>query len=1211
MRIRDLLARDPFREIKGVIKITEHNPREVWWEMDEYVPTEKVRQAFIDILETLLDTKRGASERTCIWVSGFFGSGKSHFLKVLGYLLEDHELEDTSGRKHSSQDLLCRKLGLENYLPHLKQEFKIKVLFINLLDHDPQNPKRPTISRLVCRNLFEIQGLSRQIWVARWEQELKQLGKWQDFLGWVRKKFNRPWEEERKLNAESILKQALPHILPDRYRSEDEASRAIENSKNAQDEAEPSSVVRELREFARNLDEHKGRVVVLLDEIGLYVGDDLTKLTDLKSLAEKVVEEGKGKVLLVVSAQEALRELVHHFSKEEGLLSYLQDRFRIKIHLEPTEVQQVVTERLLKKNPEGAEKVRQMLDQKRGQLRSMLTIESWNDSDFIEQYPCHPYSIRLIQSIVGAFRSSIEEARRASGTARSILQIVHDILNGKGNAYCGAEQPLGWLVPLDLFYDVLGLKDGFRSEHVKAMDDIEQLGEVDGLPVVRVAKALFLLQQVATRYPCNLDNLTSVLVDDVNTDVNSLRERVKKVLQKLQKAGWVAEEENKFKLLTPEQHMLEEDINRNRPDLAEMKSEMINLLKDLLRDFRYEHGTVRRQLDVEIVVDDEVIHRAKHHSEVVPSSEKERGLKVALFSPLHEITEEEILKKSIEEPNTVFWRAGDSSDSVQLLERSIALKKTLNQWKTKGLSSEQERYKEHIEKESDQILKTRLPILIEEAFKKGEIYINGQQIRPNGKDVQTILKNHLRDIAGKIYNSFIDKRPSKDEECAEVLVWQSKSALPKIYTELGLLTSDQQLKRDNEYLSIVRGEISRRQNLGLERTGKALLEHFEKPPYGWDERLVRLFVATLVKLGLVSVQYQGRFITEPTDQQLRSIFSSSRDFGKVTLEILPEVDWRKASELCAEIFGVTGSDTFDRTANTVGEQVQKWGQTVSQLKLRCQDNRLPEELVQLCDQVSKILNEITHHTEPNSRLSSFLKHSEDLRKLLPKLKRLERFDFESYKRLKTFIQLATDWAQTLKDENLKRWEHLVKGAKSSDLLDLWQSLKDDFTVLFKYYLEDYAERHREFQAVVSKTIEELRKHPAFQHDPNRAESILNQLEGKLCSGDGTPSEESFRCPECQMSFDSMTPASVHLEKQKLIEELNLLLPRPVSIRLEPLNITKTILSETDVESITGELLRYLKLANGPIRVQMNAYVEWSDDDGKGTEVTNSSGDIRM
>jgi hypothetical protein len=162
MQVRELLERDPFREITTVVKITDHDPRRVWMEMNEYVATDTVKRYFREILDVLAETRSGATERVCVWVSGFFGSGKSHFLKVLGYLLENRELQDPEGHPHSSTEFLCRKLGLENFLPLLTKEIRSKVLFINLLDHDPQSPQRPTVSRLIYRSLLEQKGLSTE-----------------------------------------------------------------------------------------------------------------------------------------------------------------------------------------------------------------------------------------------------------------------------------------------------------------------------------------------------------------------------------------------------------------------------------------------------------------------------------------------------------------------------------------------------------------------------------------------------------------------------------------------------------------------------------------------------------------------------------------------------------------------------------------------------------------------------------------------------------------------------------------------------------------------------------------------------------------------------------------------------------------------------------------------------------------------------------------
>ncbi|MBC7106136.1 MAG: hypothetical protein H5T97_09355, partial [Firmicutes bacterium] len=327
MRVGDLLARDPFRPLESVVKITDHNPRKVWLEMNEYVPTETLKHHFREVLDTVVETRRGATERACVWVSGFFGSGKSHFIKVLGYLLEERGLEDQDGHRHPSTEFLCRKLGLDSFLPLLRRELRTKVIYINLLDHDPQSPRRPTFSRLIYQKLLEQAGLSTEFWTAAWEKELQQLGKWEEFRTWVRQTYGRAWEDERRLHAEAVLKRALPLLFPNRYRTENEAAQAVQESKRATSDVSPSEVVAELRREAEGIDSQKGRLVLLLDEAGLYIGESTERLTDLNALAEQVVQQGAGRLLLIATAQEALADLVPRLTRDRHILEWLRDRF--------------------------------------------------------------------------------------------------------------------------------------------------------------------------------------------------------------------------------------------------------------------------------------------------------------------------------------------------------------------------------------------------------------------------------------------------------------------------------------------------------------------------------------------------------------------------------------------------------------------------------------------------------------------------------------------------------------------------------------------------------------------------------------------------------------------------------------------------------------------------------------------------------------------
>jgi hypothetical protein len=471
---------------------------------------------------------------------------------------------------------------------------------------------------------------------------------------------------------------------------------------------------------------------------------------------------------------------------------------------------------------------------------------------------------------------------------------------------------------------------------------------------------------------------------------------------------------------------------------------------------------------------------------------------------------------------------------------------------------------------------------------KGKVFIGGQEIQPSGEGIEAVIRGQLRTIAQRLYTEFIDKRPSREEDCASILTWRPGSALPNIYLDLQLITSDQQIRRDNQYLSIVKAEIQRRQDRGLDCSGKALAEHFEKPPYGWDIRLVRLFIATLMKAGLVGVRYQNRLITDPNDLQVRAVFSQAREFQRATFEILPEVDWRKASELCSEIFGVADGDTFERTASIVREQAQQWSQSANQLATRCRDNSLPAQLEQTCRQIADLLNAIAQIEEPNARLRQFLEIADELKQNFQTIRELMHFDFDRYRSLRSFIQLAGGWDENLEGESAERWKRLSEGVNAPDILDRWQSLQNDFAALQSRYSQDYAQRHREFQNELAKAIEDLRKHPAFECEPEQAENLLQPLKRLQCKGEGI-SETDFVCPSCRRQFSQMSLEMVRERRREIAKQLDNLLPKPEGPQpIEPLHIERTVESEEGIEAIASEILRYFAGVRKPIKVKIDA-----------------------
>jgi len=1165
VKLRDLFEKEPDREIESVVKVTVHTPEIVRVELEEYVPTEEIKKSFRRIIEGFIETRRGYTEEVCVWLSGFFGSGKSHFLKVLGYLLENRELETPDGRTIQSTPYISAKLGLQNLAPLISKEFRTKVLFLYLLDYDPTVD--PTLSRLIYRSLKEEKGFSDKIWVSLWEEELWKEGKYEAFKEWVREEFACDWEEKRKLHAEAILKKAIPKFLP-LYSNEEDAGRAIEESKR--EEIRPSDIVKELRRYAEEIDESKGRIVVLLDEAGLYVGDSTERLTDLNALAEQVVKEGEGKVWLIATSQEALPEMVDRFAMERQKLEWLRDRFR-HFSLTPAGVEEVVSERMLKKKVEAIEILREFYQNKAGVISDALSLKSAklpgdiNEEDFVRFYPFLPYSIRLLQDVSRALVRTLDDARRFSARERSMLKIVHAILSGEGDIDCFAEKEPGVFVTFDILYDAISSDLRFiRSDyHTIIEKDISELGEIEGVKVSSVAKALFLLQNVEEKVPCSLDNLSAVLFPDVSANKNRSREAVKKCLDELRADGWVIEENGAYRLLTYDEHYLEDEIRKNLPRVAEKRKFLKEELEEKLKKFEYRHGKSRRPFDVGFTIDGEKI--------------TEGNLKVVIYTSFSDKKEEEILRDSSDSANIVYWLSAQDSEFDRLVERTIALKKTEDQFRTLTLTEEQRQYikilgEEYIGNKSDISRK------IETVFQKGVIYVSGVKSAPLDSFEKT-LEERLEPIAEEVYSEFVDARPKRDEECAEVLKWKPGVKIAEVYRDLGIVVNNT-INVSAKVPSTVLKRIEYRRSRGLPRTGKDLMGDFDDPPYGWDTRVVRLAVASLFKAGKISVMWNNKEYYSATPE-LNDVFVKSTQFNRASFDVLPEVDWRKARELLSSIFGVRSDDTFEKTAEKVRDVAEVWRSDAKQSQTRAIDNELPERIRDEIGGFIKAIEEVIKIDEPNAKLRVFLEKEEDLRRSFNTVKSLKEFNFEKYREIKKFIEnpvvgnALVDFSEKLED--------IRKTILSEAIIDRISELEGDYNSLLDAFIRKYEERHKEFNKWIIDALEVVENHKAFELKPVEARDKEEELKKHQCEN-LVFEPGALYCKNCKRHFTDMHEDFVRRLRQKVLVELDKLIPGEIKPP-EPLEIEEELRSE-EIEGIIKKIREYFSKYKGIFEVKI-------------------------
>lgn len=1181
--IRALFARDPDREIVGVVKIDDHDPERVWSEMDEYVATEEVRGFYRELVDRYLETRRRAAEDVCVWVSGFFGSGKSHFLKVLGYLLENRMLRGSGGVEVSSVELLCSKLGLGSLAPLLAREFQTWVFYINLLNHDAQAPARPTISRLVYRELLESKGLSKDFWVAAWEQEIQSLGRWEEFTRWVQERYGRSWEKERRLNADGALAEGLPVLFPGRFPEAAAARRALDDSKQSSQEVRPQDVARRLRQEAESLDPVKGRIIVLLDEVGLYIGDSIERLTDLNSLAEQVVVEGGGKVWLVVSAQEALAELVPRLTTDRQILAWLQDRFSLRFQLTPSNIEQVVSERLLKKRPEAVVSLGDVYARAAGLLAAGAGLQgvatgrldpSISQERFAAFYPMLPHYLLLLHEAFSSLRQKgvggEEARRRLGGRERSMLQTVQAVLRGEGILPALADMPVGRLATFDLLYDAVSSELSIiQSDHHNAIT--HQVAAVDssgGMPPAAVAKALFLLQQVGEWLPCSLENIAAVLYPELGTEVTAHRQAVCSALEALRMAGWVVEEEGRYRFLSPAEHDFEREIRANQPSPAEKKQEVINLMRQKLNGVRYQHGTrAKTSLDVAFKVDGQ---------EMTTSGD----LRVYFYTPLASADKDEALAESISTGNTLFWLAAqEASEFEMVLVRVLAIEKALGQWQARVLSPEQESYVAQLRQEAA-AKRIRLSDLLEQAFLSGTFLVEGTETPViAGSSFSAEFQSGLHPIANRLFTEFLDVQVERDEDCTKILSWRPGVELPQVYADQGLVGSGV-INQDCRAAALVLAELKRRQDQGLERTGSALAAHFRKSPYGWDPRLVRLVLAALLKNGSVAVVLANTELTAPEDPQVREVFASHRRFNAATFKLLPQVDWRKVREMLVTIFGQPAGDTFEQVAEQVRLLAARLGPVATRLVARAQDIGLPLAYGESCRIMEQVFKEIENRGEANARMRFFLEQEEKLQQHAQLFRRLQEFEveFERYREFRSFVAVASAWAREgLPPELQSRWASFTGGLEASDLLERWNDLVADFTMLRAAYRAAYDRRHAEFQAKAAQALEELAAHPAIP--PGAAEGLLQPLRILLCPAAGAAAEQHLACPACQRSYVELDPAVAERVRRSIVAELDSRLSPPgngLGPRPEPFQARRVVTEPAAVETLLGELQGYVR-----------------------------------
>lgn len=861
MTLKTIFHKPVDRPIEGVIKADDEASLRL--EIEEYVLTNEVEKR----LESFLDAYNNYEGANGVWVSGFFGSGKSHLLKMLALLLENRQIDGAS-----ALDLFLPKCGDNEILRgDLKRAVAIpsKSILFNI-DQKADVISKTQLDALLAvfvKVFDEMCGYyGKQGHIAQFERDLDSRGLYEQFKSAYESAAGRTWQKGREqalLEAKNIAKgyaqatggdEASAMGILDKYRSQYRVS--------IEDFAEQvhAYIERQSPDFRLNF---------FVDEVGQYIAENVKLMTNLQTIAESMATKCRGRAWVIVTAQEDMGTVVGEMGKQQGNdFSKIQARFANRMKLTSADVAEVIQKRLLMKTEEG---VRLLSDTYHAQSNNFKTLfdfadgsqtyRNYQDRDhFIHSYPFIPYQFALFQSAIqNLSQHNAFEGKHSSVGERSMLGVFQQVAIQIG------DHEIGQLATFDLMFE--GIRTALKSNIQRAI--IQAENHLDGPFAIRLLKTLFLVKYVKEFKP-TVRNLCVLMLDGFNQDLPALRKRVEEALSLLEQQTYVQRNGELYEYLTDEEKDVEQEIKNTEVESADVAAELEKIVFDHVikhRKIRYDASSSKDQgqdYPFSRKLDDR-LHGREHE------------LAIHVISPFHEHAENEpMLRTSSTYKSDELFLILPADER---LIRDILMYKRTEKYIRQNISiTQQEAVKRILTDKGFQNREryAELQQRVQSLMSKAKLFVAGADIEIGSEDAQTRVLRGFHELISRAYpNLRMLRGISYTEEMIKTIL-SNKDGTLFGSGATSLAESEQEL------LAFIQSN----NRGGVRTTLKNLLEKFERKPYGWYYAAVLCTLANLCARGKVEVRTDGNLLEE---DELERALRNSHGHGNVVLE--PQVEF--------------------------------------------------------------------------------------------------------------------------------------------------------------------------------------------------------------------------------------------------------------------------------------------------------------------------------
>ena len=869
MKIQNMFQKDINRDINGVIKVSQNDDNSLRQELSEYIITKELRRHFRTFFDNYSKAIDYPTDKIGVWISGFFGSGKSHFLKILSYLLENKEV---CGKK--AMDYFADKFDDPMmYATAVKcVSVPTESILFNIDIEGPITKDKTAVLRVFAKMFYNHCGFyGDDLKIAKLERFIEKQGKTEQFRAAFEEVNGAPWEETR--DSFAFFEDDIVEVLQSVLGMSEQAARNWFNGEET-NELSIAQLVADIKEYV----DGKGknfRLLFMVDEVGQYIGDDGDLMINLQSLVEEIGTRCMGKVWVMVTSQEAIDSVVHISGDD---FSKIQGRFNTRLSLSSSSVDEVIKKRVLAKTEEADQLLRMVYDKEHAVLKNLYTfnnpvldIKGFADSaEFSATFPFVPYQFIIIQKVLAEIRKHGNSGKHLSGGERSMLsgfqEAAQKVQDKDENA----------LVPFYLFYDTVHtfLESAIRrviDRCQTAADNHDGLEQQD----VSVLKLLYLVRYIDD-IKANIDNIAILMIDDIRTDKIALRTSVSASLERLLSQNYISRNGDTYAFLTDEEQDIAIDIRNTVVDSAQVTASIAQTVYgEIYPAKKFKYGKYDFAYDQYI---DETLNGS--------ASGGMRLRIVTVASDYYGAPDQKLIMDS-QVNNEAIVVLSNETPYFEELEQAMKIRKYVKQ---KNVSQLSESIQDIIRKRQQEArrLEERARGYIEKAIVGAKVVVHGEIMDIKAGNAKDKLDAALSGLVESVYSklSMVNKFVDSDADILAILNGtdneQAAFAGTGSNNEDALNEISQWLELQNtKMLTTSMGDVQRR---------------YGAIPYGWREIDIAALVAQLISQQKISIKYGGAIVGK-NERRLVDYLRKKNEIDKaiVTRRIAPSEDLMRKS----------------------------------------------------------------------------------------------------------------------------------------------------------------------------------------------------------------------------------------------------------------------------------------------------------------------------